>query len=476
MIRIRANTLPLALLAAIATSQAQENYAANWSGHKNVILNTSNVQGGANVAGDVTNFPVLVRLGAADSAIFSQAKADGSDLRFTKADDATRLPHQIESWNSAGRSAAVWVLVDTVRGNVNNQHIRMHWGNASAADSSSGAQVFRTAHGFQAVWHMNGASASSDEADATANGLTATQNANPATATGMIAGARNIANSGNTVSQYFNVAGSAAALDFPEGGNYTISAWVNLNSAEAHATLVSKHDMAYALKLNSGSTWEFFEFASGSGWNAVNGYAGEPGIWQLVMGVQDGFEAAFYLNGERIDGGVMNTGNGGSRNTGIDLLIGAEPQTASTRRRPFDGIADEIRIASVSRNANWARLEYENQKPGQTLVRLLDTVPALVSIAPAAGARQGLSMSPSHGGATFRVLDARAATARVEILDLQGRVVWSHRGAAARAIVWNGSGANGRRAAQGLYMVRAGLFDAVGAKVASFEGRLPLTR
>jgi hypothetical protein len=35
------------------------------------------------------------------------------------------------------------------------------------------------------------------------------------------------------------VANSAAPLNFAEFGNYSISAWVNLNSANAHATLVS---------------------------------------------------------------------------------------------------------------------------------------------------------------------------------------------------------------------------------------------
>ncbi|MCD6023885.1 MAG: hypothetical protein K0Q91_801 [Fibrobacteria bacterium] len=42
---------------------AQENYAT-WSQSRTYILNTT--AGGANVAGQVLNFPVLVRLGAAE--------------------------------------------------------------------------------------------------------------------------------------------------------------------------------------------------------------------------------------------------------------------------------------------------------------------------------------------------------------------------------------------------------------------------
>jgi hypothetical protein len=195
------------------------------------------------------------------------------------------------------------------------------------------------------------------------------------------------------------------------------------------------------------------------------------------MGVQNAGDEAFYLNGQRVDGGVINTAGGGTHSTDVDLLIGAEPQTATTRRRPFDGLADEIRIASVSRNADWAKLEYENQKPSQSLVRLLDTVPALVAISPAAAAaKAGFSMSPANGGATFRIRDARAASVHLQVMDLQGRIVWSYRGSASGAIAWNGVGTTGKRASQGLYMVRVELFDAAGSKAATFDGRLPLTR
>ena len=465
----------LSTLAALGAVHAQENYVSSWSGHKNVVLNTHSVQGGAAVSGNVYNFPVLVRLGTADSAIFIQSKAGGADLRFTKANNTTRLPHQIESWNAAGRSAAVWVLVDTVRGMRNNQYIRMHWGNSSANDSSSGTQTFRTANGFQAVWHMNGASAACNETDATANGLTATQNSNPATATGMIAGGRFIANATTTATQYFNVANSASPLNFSELGTYTVSAWVNLNSVATHATVVSKHDLAYALKTDKNSTWEFFEFGTGSGWNAVNGNGAEAGTWQLLMGVQNGGDMAFYQNGQRVDAGVISTANGGTHSTDQDLLIGAEPQTATTRRRPLDGIVDEVRIASASRTADWAKLEYENQKVGQTLVRLLDTVPPL-SIFSAHGFGENFSMQTTGAGMVFRVLDPRASAVRISIMDLQGRSVWSYRGAAAEPVTWDGVSVTGKRASQGLYMVRVDLIDASGAKAGSIERRLPLTR
>jgi len=96
-----------------STVIAQENYS-QWSYFRNLALNTK--ASGANVATTVTNFPVLIRLTAADSAVFSTALANGADVRFAKA-NGTHLKYQIEQWNSATKTAAIWVLVDTVKGN-----------------------------------------------------------------------------------------------------------------------------------------------------------------------------------------------------------------------------------------------------------------------------------------------------------------------------------------------------------------------
>src|SRR5690606_39378043 len=60
-------------------------------------------------------------------------------------------------------------------------------------------------------------------------------------------GSARVVSSGN----YFRADGTAdGVLNFPEGSNYTISAWVNSSTLPGHGTIVSKHDNAYALKMN----------------------------------------------------------------------------------------------------------------------------------------------------------------------------------------------------------------------------------
>jgi hypothetical protein len=351
------------LFAAASAAFAQENYSTTWTQHKNIVINSV----AAALTFNVTGFPLLVRLDSTQAAIFTQAKTGGADLRFTKADNTTRLPHQIESWNATTKTATIWVLVDTVKANISNQALRMHWGNSAAADSSNGAQVFKTSGGFQAVWHMNG---TADETDATSNGITATAVVTPASANGRVGPARQF-----TGTEYFRATGSAGGpLNFAFNSNFTLSAWINPVELAAHGVIVSKHDLDYALKLDQNNTLEFFQFVNTSGWNAVNSPAGQN-EWLHAVAVQKGDSSLLYINGALVDNEPTLTPGGGTRREDVDVVVGAEPTSNTAVRRFFIGVIDELRMSNVARPADWARLDYANQVPGQTIVTLVDSVP-----------------------------------------------------------------------------------------------------
>ena len=355
--------LALALLTG-TMAFAQENYSTNWSGHKNVIVNTT--AAGAAVFTNVTGFPVLVRLGIADSAIFKQAKGNGGDIRFTKSNNTTRIAHQIEKWDSAGRNAAVWVRVDTVYGNRNNQLFRLHWGNTAANDSSKGSAVFDTAAGFRAVWHMND---TGNVPDATIRGLTATANGSPGAVAGMVGGARSF-----NGTSYFEVTGSDTSLHNPAFGASTISAWVNPTAVTSDAAIVSKGDYAYALKNYRATNYEFFDFQDA--WVASRSTTVPTvGTWVHLLAVNTALGPKLYVNGVLEDEAPYTESNG-ARNDALKLNIGREPQGTGGRRF-FNGLIDEVRVHGVSRTLEWARLEDLTQSAGQTVVTLTDAVPAL---------------------------------------------------------------------------------------------------
>jgi hypothetical protein len=202
-----------------------------WSGHRNIVLNTSAT--GANVAGTVTNFPVQIRLGAAEGGIIAAANG-GNSIRFSKADNPTALPYQIESWSST--AAAIWVRVDSVKGNNATQTIRMHYGNGAAASESNGAAVFdTTGNAFTGVWHMNG---TDGEMDATGNAYAAVATGTVPAAMGNVGGARQF---GGT-STYLTVANSAASkLSYSNTADFTLYAWIYDDSISTAGNVDANH-------------------------------------------------------------------------------------------------------------------------------------------------------------------------------------------------------------------------------------------
>ena len=142
----RAAALALGLCAAVSA----EDYAA-WAKSRAAYLNTG--PDGANVTSTLRNFPVLLRLTAADFP-FAEAKGKGQDFRVASAKGA-HLKYQIDRWDSAKGLAEVWVKADSVRGNAYDSLI-LRWGNAAAADSSDGAAVFPASEGYVGAWHLGG--------------------------------------------------------------------------------------------------------------------------------------------------------------------------------------------------------------------------------------------------------------------------------------------------------------------------------
>jgi hypothetical protein len=122
----------LCLLFSVTRLMAAETYG-NWPYYKDFTINTSST--GANVATDQHKFPLLIRLSAADSAIFNKALTGGADIRFSGVTATGAIgvhySYQLEQWDKTNKIAAFWVLVDTIKGNSITQKIRIFWGRQS---------------------------------------------------------------------------------------------------------------------------------------------------------------------------------------------------------------------------------------------------------------------------------------------------------------------------------------------------------
>jgi hypothetical protein len=346
----------------------------SWRYRTRLILNTS--ASGADVHGAVFNFPVYIIL-TQWNFDFTQAMANGEDIRFTKSDGAP-LTCEIEKWDPRNGFAELWVKVDTVLGDNNSQNIIMYWGadstsarRGSATSMHSGAAVFDTANGFQGVWHL--AESDSDTAhDATANHY----NGVPCFSQ---RGSLSYGNMG--LSRFFNGSGcivmpqtETSKLDIPPNGIYTISAWVSAAMPDTTSKvkmILGKGGDKYCLAMCSEewvSRWEMV-LAPKSLTDINPVYFG---VWYYVVGVSSGAGQYLYINGALVQPSDSAFPHLVSipRTTGGNFTIGGLScgQDSLQGCGYFNGFISEVRFSNVLRSADWIKLCYANQQPMNRLV------------------------------------------------------------------------------------------------------------
>lgn len=345
-----------------------------WQYSKKLFLNTTS--SGADIAGAVMNFPVLIRLNS-EQFDFSEAMPDGSDLRFTKS-DGTPVPFEIERWDSKANQAEIWAKIDTVHGNDSTQSITMYWGastpstssgtlgtsGAATISESNGAKVFDTINGFRGVWHL----AETDSVmtrDATINGYHGTPSSPaPLAVRGMIGGAQQFNGTSNFI-EMNNTENSQ--LSFAENGSYTVSAWVFVDTLDhQHHAIVDKSDLQYGLEIfGPDNTWDFYQFNSSKSWDGSRSPATAK-QWIHLVGVRSGKEQQLFVNGNYVSGIFESTTSTRSRDERGTVMIGKLSYDPETRF--FKGIIDEVCLANTARSADWIKLCYMNQNTDDRLV------------------------------------------------------------------------------------------------------------
>jgi hypothetical protein len=333
-----------------------------WLHNKKMYFNTT--ESGANVPGNVVNFPVLIRLYSTDLD-FSQVKPGGGDVRFANSNNMP-LPYEIERWDATGGVAEIWVKIDTVLGNSSSQYIVFYWGNATAASTSNSMAVFDTSNGFQGVWHMAQATGAS-VADATPNHFNGTPYNLPAAS--VVPGYIGMARQFDGQSSYITMPGTATgALDFPKNATYCVSAWVSADTLNGRYRIIaSKGNKQYNLQIKNTDEWEFAEFRDtpqdSVGWEETATPAAMD-AWTYVVGMRVGAMQYLYVNGNCVDSSIIlfplkASDSLRQRDETNNFTIGKLPALQSYF---FAGIIDEVRVSNKELNADWIHLCYMNQR------------------------------------------------------------------------------------------------------------------
>ena len=358
---VKNDTSPRAIRYRVRVSSGDTTMVKNlaWRYARRHYLNTT--ASGAQVNGSVERFPVLIRL-TKKNFNFSEAGANGEDIRFRKSDD-TPMPYEIERWDPVTELAEVWVTVDTIYGNSAGHFFFMYWGNTDAKDSANGASVFDTAAGFAGVWHL-GLPAGLIVPDATANG-----NYGTATATTTVAGAVGMAQAFDGTSSFIRASGPAGdKLNFPENGTFSVSAWVKTNVLDSvfHG-IVYKSNFQYGLQMRPKNKWEFCTYIDKTRWEMSHSPA-EDNSWHALTGVRDGSKQYLYVDGVCADSSIAVLQTNIARAYDQPLEIGHCPDGGTDPDRYFNGRIDEVRVSKIAYGPDWIKLNYMNQKEADALV------------------------------------------------------------------------------------------------------------
>jgi len=306
------------------------------------------------------NFPLLVRLHK-DFFDFGQAKPKGEDIRFFSGTDVP-LAYQIEEWDAARGTASIWVRVPSVKGNA-RQELKLKWGKADAETASSGQAVFNESNGYLSVWHMN--DPVKDEA-----GTLTCKDAGTTASAGMIGQARHFAGSqgifcGDKIPNYPSGAAphTSEAWFRAEKPNGRVFAWGN---EQAQGKVVMQYSSPPHIRMEC-----YFSGADVAGRSTI-----PMSQWVQVVHTYQKGDSRVYVNGA-LDGTTTTASAPLSIKSPARMWIGGWYNNYN-----FIGDIDEVRVSKVVRSADWIKLQYENQKPLQTLAGHLVQPGTELSVSP----------------------------------------------------------------------------------------------
>jgi hypothetical protein len=349
-----------------------------WGFAKRLFLNTT--ASGANVGNNAYGFPLLVRLNSSNFD-FTQARDSGQDIRFSKK-DGSALPYEIERWDAANSQAEIWVKIDTVYGNDSSHYFIMYWG-ASAGSASNSSGVFDTTNGYRGVWHMADNSANATVRDATGvnNGImksdTSELNTSTVSTLGVVGDATVFHGRDN-----FQWVDLGADRPFINGKReITISLWMNADVntyaskdlfgfSKGGVLSSAQPESRASLALHYGNIFlQSRATDSDSSHDVTSTQTFIPQTWYHVVGVIKipGDSIYLYVNGVQwLASSVAYNAMATDAANSTHCSIGAD---VLGKDQYFNGKIDEARLEDKARSPDWIKLNYENQKANDALIK-----------------------------------------------------------------------------------------------------------
>ncbi|HWC63726.1 MAG TPA: DUF2341 domain-containing protein, partial [Rhizomicrobium sp.] len=316
----------------------------SWSYREKITINAGPT--GAGLASDASRTAMLVRLHDGNFK-FSDAKDDGSDLRFVDADDKTPLKFHIESYDGVIGMAFVWVDIPALKAG-GTTDIYVYYGNTNAPVGADSAGTYDADTAL--VYHF--AERNAPPRDTTANANNATSPALSAD-NGLI-GRDARFDGGNSIGLP-----ASPSLAVTAGGPWTWSAWVKAAGA-GNGTLYARHDGPNGLVIGLNQGKPYVEVtANGNQSQAAAPDAVTPDAWHHIA-VSASNQITLYVDGKP-----------------AATLAAAMPALNSTASlgsdngaTNFSGEMDELEIAKTARSAGFIQAAVAGEGPNSQMVTM----------------------------------------------------------------------------------------------------------
>jgi hypothetical protein len=334
-----------AMLFVVSSASAQY---ADWKHSGSIYILTTPEGANLPVSASVKDFPLLVPLHR-DYFPFSEAQEGGSDIRFSSG--GKPLSYEIDEWDKKTGTASIWVRIPLIRGN-DRQEINIHWGKAGCPSGSDGKAVFNASNGYIGVWHLG-----NDVRDVAGN--LESEDKGATKAEGMIGGARHFPGKrgvfcGNDIQA------------LPSGATpHSTQAWFRPDTSNGQIVCWGNEKLAGKVTMNYLSPPQIRMDCYFSNGDVQAEIPGRVKDWTHTVHTFENGQAILYINGEK-------KGEGNPRHMQMAIERPAGMWIGGWYNNyDYIGDIDEVRISGVARSADWIRLEYENQKPMQTLAGLV---------------------------------------------------------------------------------------------------------
>lgn len=286
--------------------------ADDWEHGKKLSFDTTTT--GVEIDQDVSVLPVLVRLHSGNFN-FSEAKPDGSDLRFFAADNKTPLAYHIEKFDAANELAVVWVKLPKLKAKAKSDSLMVRWGNKGAKAADESKSVYDESQVLVLNFSEEGG-----VKDATGNANHAKEATGVAVANGPIGGAMGF-NGGARV-----VVPASASLSLKPSTGWTMTAWVKPESLDK-ASLLSLGSLS--VDVAAGVPTVRFGGASAAATGKL-----QAGIWQHLAVVYAGGKVQFFVDGNAVGESALNMADASG-----DVVVG----------NGWRGELDAVTLANVPR-------------------------------------------------------------------------------------------------------------------------------